>query len=147
MNIKSKRRRLIEEDPYCYFCARKVTYEDSGLFNLNNKNPAYKQNGIHIGTIKVLACLDCIYKKRYPDINSNSRNHKRRLKLLEKDPHCHFCKKELDIYTSTLDHLLPKSKGGKNTVDNLVLSCYICNHKKGNGSASKFMKSINNEGF
>ena len=36
-------------------------------------------------------------------------------------------KKEL-----TIDHVLPRSKGGKNTWDNLVTCCSKCNLKKGN---------------
>jgi 5-methylcytosine-specific restriction endonuclease McrA len=30
----------------------------------------------------------------------------------------------------TLDHLIPRSKGGKNNKDNLVLACMDCNTKK-----------------
>ena len=42
---------------------------------------------------------------------------------------CVYCgsKKEL-----TIDHVLPRSKGGKNTWDNLVTCCSKCNLKKGN---------------
>lgn len=32
----------------------------------------------------------------------------------------------------TLDHVVPESKGGENTVENLVLCCHYCNSKKGN---------------
>ena len=32
----------------------------------------------------------------------------------------------------TIDHVLPKSKGGKNEWTNLVTSCFKCNLKKGN---------------
>jgi len=144
--VKGKRRRLIQDDPHCYFCAKQVTYEDSGLFNLNNKNPQYKQNGIHIGAMKVLACLECIYKKRYAILNGSGRNQKRRQKLLDKDPHCYFCKREVDLNTSTLDHLVARAKGGKNSLDNLVLSCYICNHKKGTMSVEEFLKFLAKEG-
>lgn len=30
-----------------------------------------------------------------------------------------------------LDHVFPRSKGGENTIENLVLSCGKCNMKKG----------------
>lgn len=148
MQVKCKRRKLIEENPHCYFCNKEVSYDDSGLFNFNNNNVSYKENGIHIGVMRVLSCLDCIYEKRYSDVSdiddSNGRNKKRRQKLLDKDPHCHFCRKELDLYNSTLDHLLPRSKHGGGG-SNLVLSCYVCNHKKGNKGASAFLKSIKKE--
>ncbi len=37
----------------------------------------------------------------------------------------HFSSKELNI-----DHVYPRSRGGKNTWENLVLSCFACNTRK-----------------
>jgi hypothetical protein len=31
----------------------------------------------------------------------------------------------------TVDHIIPKSKGGKNVWENLITSCFVCNSKKG----------------
>jgi hypothetical protein len=46
--------------------------------------------------------------------------------------------KHLDLYDDegnafTIDHILPKSKGGPNTLDNLQPMCKTCNEDKGNG--------------
>lgn len=41
---------------------------------------------------------------------------------------CQYCGKDKDL---TLDHLIPKSKGGKSTWTNLVTACKSCNAKKG----------------
>lgn len=39
----------------------------------------------------------------------------------------------------TIDHVLPKSKGGTSHLDNLVLACFACNNKKGNRSYEEFV--------
>ncbi|NLX70375.1 MAG: HNH endonuclease [Clostridiales bacterium] len=43
---------------------------------------------------------------------------------------CRFCSKHLKYHQASLDHYLPRSKGGTNDVFNLVLSCRKCNNIK-----------------
>jgi 5-methylcytosine-specific restriction endonuclease McrA len=53
---------------------------------------------------------------------------------------CVYCGSKKDL---TLDHVLPKSRGGGNDWTNLVTSCFKCNLKKGNKTpdeARMFMK-------
>ena len=45
---------------------------------------------------------------------------------------CQYCRESLSPVTGTIDHVLPRSRGGKNTWENLVCSCVNCNVKKGN---------------
>ena len=45
---------------------------------------------------------------------------------------CQYCSKEEESKVLTIDHVLPRSKGGKNTWENLVTACKKCNQKKGN---------------
>lgn len=42
---------------------------------------------------------------------------------------CQYCGTHENL---TIDHIIPKSKGGKDTWENLVTACTSCNHKKGN---------------
>jgi len=44
---------------------------------------------------------------------------------------CQYCKKEITLSNCTVDHVFPKSKGGKHEWSNIVLSCSSCNQKKG----------------
>lgn len=45
---------------------------------------------------------------------------------------CQYCSIKPSIDKLTIDHIVPRSKGGKNTWDNLVTACKKCNQKKGN---------------
>jgi len=44
---------------------------------------------------------------------------------------CVYCG-DRDKRTLTIDHVVPQSKGGKNTWENLVTACKSCNNKKDN---------------
>lgn len=44
---------------------------------------------------------------------------------------CRYCKKQLSADDLSIDHVLPKSRGGKESWENLVTSCKNCNYKKG----------------
>jgi len=53
--------------------------------------------------------------------------------ILERDNfECQYCSQKLTLKTATLDHVLPRSRGGKTTFENTVASCNPCNNKKGN---------------
>lgn len=44
---------------------------------------------------------------------------------------CPYCLKTFPLNKSTKDHIVPKSRGGKTTPDNIVLCCKPCNQRKG----------------
>ena len=44
---------------------------------------------------------------------------------------CAYCGKDLDIDSATIDHILPKFKGGHNVKSNMLCSCSKCNRSKG----------------
>ena len=44
---------------------------------------------------------------------------------------CQYCSKELNSREATLDHVLPRSQGGKTSWENIVCCCMHCNRKKG----------------
>lgn len=44
---------------------------------------------------------------------------------------CAYCPAELDVTTVTVDHVIPRSRGGTNDLGNLVLACWPCNKSKG----------------
>lgn len=44
---------------------------------------------------------------------------------------CQYCANYFPYDKLTMDHVIPKSRGGKNTWENLVAACKKCNQKKG----------------
>jgi 5-methylcytosine-specific restriction endonuclease McrA len=46
------------------------------------------------------------------------------------DYKCAYCEKQLCKCTATIDHVVPKHKGGHNTRNNLVCCCTSCNKSK-----------------
>ena len=66
-------------------------------------------------------------KKR---VNSNSGVSKK--KVFDRDNwKCGYCLTTVNAKNATIDHVIPVSKGGKNTYDNIVTCCGSCNRKKG----------------
>jgi len=50
--------------------------------------------------------------------------------LLRDDYKCAYCSHKCDHATATVDHVVPRSMGGKSTWENLVTSCSECNSRK-----------------
>jgi HNH endonuclease len=49
--------------------------------------------------------------------------------IAKRDDHtCAYCNEKVDAFH--IDHIHPRSKGGKNTAENLVTSCAVCNLAK-----------------
>ena len=44
---------------------------------------------------------------------------------------CAYCDKQLDNLTATIDHIVPKFKGGHNVRANMCCCCSSCNKEKG----------------
>ena len=44
---------------------------------------------------------------------------------------CQYCMKTLNSGELTLDHVIPRSRKGETTWENLVACCHACNNKKG----------------
>lgn len=68
-----------------------------------------------------------------------------RQNIFKRDDHeCQYCGVNNDL---TLDHLIPRSKGGKSTWINLVTACKTCNSKKGSLSPDKVGMKLKREPF
>ena len=61
-----------------------------------------------------------------------------RKNILRRDNNtCQYCSCHLNKNNATIDHVLPRSRGGKHKWDNVVSCCLKCNRKKGNRTPSE----------
>lgn len=69
----------------------------------------------------------------------NSVRFSRRNIWLRDEGQCQYCSRGVNINSFTIDHVFPKHAGGKTSWENVVVSCYDCNQKKG----EKLLKDCN----
>lgn len=55
---------------------------------------------------------------------------------------CYYCGEKFERNELHIDHIIPKSKGGKDILENFVSACIKCNLIKGNLSVSEFIARI-----
>lgn len=72
---------------------------------------------------KVIRLLGKLVKQVVPKVTYTSKNVHVRDKFT-----CQYCGSGEDL---TLDHVMPVSRGGQSTWENVVTACYPCNSKKG----------------
>lgn len=51
--------------------------------------------------------------------------------FLRDDFSCQYCARKLTLKSGTIDHVVPKSKGGRTQWRNVVAACVACNRRKG----------------
>ncbi|PSB20575.1 HNH endonuclease [Phormidesmis priestleyi ULC007] len=64
-------------------------------------------------------------------MNSKQRKSKRTQLTHKFGSHCFWSGRCLLTEELTLDHLIPKSRGGSNSLENLRLACFSCNNSRG----------------
>ena len=71
---------------------------------------------------------------QYVDVRGRRRkSSSTRARILARDHfRCQYCGKRGGMFDLTVDHILPASRGGPTSADNLVASCFACNQRKGN---------------
>lgn len=74
-------------------------------------------------------------------LNSREARKVRELKAELQGWRCYYCGCDI-CGRATLDHLIPKSRGGKIRDDNFVAACWPCNQSKGNKMPEEFSPSF-----
>ena len=66
-----------------------------------------------------------------------------RRRIIERDGYyCVYCDEDLRDAEIHMDHVIPESKGGPTTYDNLQVTCRKCNLAKGVLTESEFMNRL-----
>jgi len=60
---------------------------------------------------------------------------------------CQYCERKLHSSELTIDHIIPRSRGGKSNWINCVLACNKCNAKKGSNLLSEIGLSLMRKPF
>src|SRR6201995_6198462 len=86
---------------------------------------------LHAARMKV-AMPSVIRLVEYRRIPHQTRALSRKNILLRDRNSCQYCSVVLTSGELTLDHVVPRSRGGLSTWENLVAGCHNCNRRKGN---------------
>jgi len=69
--------------------------------------------------------------RKYVKLLSNAVRYSRKGVLKRDNLTCQYCGDKCSNKTATLDHVIPKSRGGKTNWKNIVTACHSCNGYKG----------------
>ncbi|MEZ4223449.1 MAG: HNH endonuclease [Polyangiaceae bacterium] len=72
-----------------------------------------------------------LHLQRYDRVPRSVVRLTRRNVMLRDEHTCQYCTRRLPIRELNLDHVLPRSRGGGDSWENLVTSCRSCNLRKG----------------
>ena len=63
---------------------------------------------------------------------------------------CYYCNMSISRHyhqgaplEATIDHRIPRARGGTNAAINLVAACFSCNNRKGNMTSDEFIAHMN----
>jgi 5-methylcytosine-specific restriction endonuclease McrA len=97
-----------------------------------------EENGHFLHSARVAMRLPSVIRLlEYRRIPHQSRALSRKNILLRDRNTCQYCHTVLSSSELTLDHVIPRSRGGLSTWENLVACCHFCNRRKGNQSPTE----------
>jgi 5-methylcytosine-specific restriction endonuclease McrA len=92
-----------------------------------------EENGHYLHSARLTMRLPSVIRLlEYRRIPHQTRALSRKNILLRDRNTCQYCSVVLSSAELTLDHVIPRSRGGVSTWENLVACCHPCNHRKGN---------------
>ncbi len=81
----------------------------------------------------------CTYPEGVPSVDVEQ--------LIERDgPGCVWCGRELWRRDLTLEHVVPRSRGGHMTPENALVACRSCNRRRGSRPVDAYVRDLLREG-
>jgi 5-methylcytosine-specific restriction endonuclease McrA len=123
--------------------AEVITVEDEGYFNYNFSSWAefseYKKmledgqdhEWVHTPSL-ILMVPRVVRLHKYDRVRTTKVRLTRRNIYYRDNNVCQYCGKRFKTRDLNVDHVIPRSRGGKDTWHNLVCACVSCNIRKGN---------------
>ncbi len=69
---------------------------------------------------------------QYVDVRARRNRATNRARILIRDKYrCQYCGRKGTAFDLTLDHIVPRSRGGRSLAENLCAACRACNNRKG----------------
>src|SRR6516225_8203363 len=105
-----------------------------------------EENGHHLHAARIAMPVPSVIRLlEYRRIPHQTRALSRKNILLRDRNTCQYCGVVLSSSELTLDHVVPRSRGGSSTWENLVACCHPCNHRKGNHLLSEINMHLQRE--
>ena len=64
---------------------------------------------------------------------------------IQQNDYCWYCGRHIEPSKLTKDHVFPRSKGGDNDMDNIIMVCKTCNSSKGDMDLLKWYAEVRRE--
>ncbi len=117
----------------CYQPIETVTWQDAFRMILNGRAKAIDYYDAIVRTPNDEFFIPAVLVlNEYSAIPKRTVIYSKRL-VYERDKWtCQYCRTKLTSRTATIDHVLPRSRGGRSSFENCVASCETCNTQKAN---------------
>lgn len=112
---------------------RIINWQRAMILLFSEKVEVIEESGVFIQGVSqsfVLPSIVRLLRRVRPRRNGHVRFSRRNVYLRDRY-RCQYCGILVEAREITCDHVIPRSRGGKTTWDNVVAACYRCNLKKG----------------
>ena len=118
---------------------RMIWKGSAGVVKEDESGKVLHSPSFEIGMPRVIRVRNAWVKRKREKVPFSRRN-----VLIRDERICQYCGREVSLSEFQLDHVIPRSRGGLSTWENLVTSCMRCNRRKANRLPSEAGMSLLN---